>query len=357
MDEIIKNISIGVFTADLRGSAISFNNAFLEIFGFPSQAHAEKFNIFEDTALRVIGADEEIKKVLKKETVELKLDFTATWGKRIKAKMKCLPLLSETSEVNGVACIFEDISKISALEGEAARLSSERDKAVEEVRKLDNLKKDVLMNVSHELKTPVAVIKGTTELLEESDTMDEVKKIVKTLRHGLIRLENVVDELVYASYIEIKPEKKAAIKEVIKNAVEKAKPLSKEKNIKIRVMVQEEIPPIKIDDSAVSHALYCLINNGIKFNKTGGEVLVEAAKKGNEIEIVVSDNGIGISKENLEKLFTPLYQVEQQATRRYEGIGLGLANVKRVVEAHGGRIWAKSEQGAGSAFHVVLPIQ
>jgi two-component system sensor histidine kinase VicK len=98
-----------------------------------------------------------------------------------------------------------------------------------------------------------------------------------------------------------------------------------------------------------------LISNAIKFNKEGGEIIIEARERGNMVEVCVSDTGIGIPEDRLDKIFERFYQVDSSPSRRYGGTGLGLAIVKETVEAHGGRITVESKLGKGSRFCFTLP--
>ncbi|MFQ6136242.1 MAG: sensor histidine kinase, partial [Candidatus Hydrothermarchaeales archaeon] len=129
-----------------------------------------------------------------------------------------------------------------------------------------------------------------------------------------------------------------------------------ENEIEIKTSIQEDLPKVRADFDELKHVLLNLLDNAIKFNRKGGEVLIEAGQKGDVVEVSVSDTGIGIAEEHLEKVFDRLYQIDVSTTRKHGGIGMGLAVAKEIVEAHGGRIWVESEIGKGSHFCFTVPV-
>ncbi len=118
----------------------------------------------------------------------------------------------------------------------------------------------------------------------------------------------------------------------------------------------DELPRVKGDFKALKHVFHNLIDNAIKFNKDGGEVLIEAREKQGMIEVCVSDTGIGIPRELQKKVFERFYQVDSSLTRRYGGTGMGLEIAREIMEAHGGEIKVESRPGGGSRFCFTLPI-
>ncbi|OYT42133.1 MAG: hypothetical protein B6U86_00895 [Candidatus Altiarchaeales archaeon ex4484_43] len=116
------------------------------------------------------------------------------------------------------------------------------------------------------------------------------------------------------------------------------------------------LPSIQGDKNRLMQVLTDLIDNAIKFTEKGG-IVIEARREKDNILVKVKDTGIGISKENINKLFTKFYQVDSSLSRRYGGTGLGLAICKKIVEAHGGKIWVDSELGKGSTFQFTLPVK
>lgn len=348
LSEILDFLNEGMLVVSKEGKPVFFNKKFLEIFGF-SKEDAQSFRILESVSIRATGASDEIRKAFEGGEFDIKLRTILENGKKIFVRAK-------GRQINDfVFIIFEDLLKIAALEERIEKLEKSIEKLSKEISRIDELRNNILTNVSHEIKTPVSVIKTCAELLEDFSDNKEVREISERIKRALDRLTTTVEELVYASSIEIKPEKKGDIRKIVESAIERGRNFAREKEVDIFLICDDVMPRIMLNENAMLHAIYALINNAIKFNKKHGKVMVEIKNREKEVEIVVSDSGIGISEEDMKKLFTPLYQVNQSATRPYEGIGLGLANAKKIIEAHGGKITAKSKLGVGSSFHVFLP--
>ncbi|MFQ5888166.1 MAG: sensor histidine kinase, partial [Candidatus Hydrothermarchaeales archaeon] len=171
----------------------------------------------------------------------------------------------------------------------------------------------------------------------------------------------IVEDLVsaakdYKEYkIELNPEP-LNLAHITTVAYSSLKPQAQRRNIKIKPRLKEDLPLVRGDYDKIVHVLGNLIHNAIKFNKEGGEVIIDAKEKRGMVEICVTDTGIGIPKDKLDKIFERLYQVDSSTSRSYEGVGMGLAMAKDIVEAHGGRITVESEVGKGSSFCFTLPI-
>jgi len=131
--------------------------------------------------------------------------------------------------------------------------------------------------------------------------------------------------------------------------------VASKKNIVLSTTVDKELTTLHADVGKFKQILYNLMSNAIKFTPVGGSVTVEAHRSGDMAHIAVSDTGIGISKEEQDKLFQPFMQVDASASRQYQGTGLGLSLVKRFVEMHGGRVWVESEPDRGSTFSFTIP--
>ncbi|HSD85017.1 MAG TPA: ATP-binding protein, partial [Anaerolineae bacterium] len=121
------------------------------------------------------------------------------------------------------------------------------------------------------------------------------------------------------------------------------------------LQAENGLPLILVDRDRVNQVFDNLLGNAIKFSPRGGTISIEVKEAGNMIQLGVLDTGVGIPTDKLEKVFDRFYQVDGSATRRFGGAGLGLAIARRIVEAHGGRIWVESEEGTGSAFKFTLP--
>ena len=119
----------------------------------------------------------------------------------------------------------------------------------------------------------------------------------------------------------------------------------------------DELPSILVDRDRINQVFDNLLGNAIKFNPRGGTITIHLETVGDMVQLTVADTGVGIPADKLEKVFDRFYQVDGSATRRFGGAGLGLAIVRRIIEAHGGQIWVESELGQGSAFKFTLPTE
>ncbi|MEE9474056.1 MAG: ATP-binding protein [Candidatus Hydrothermarchaeaceae archaeon] len=231
-------------------------------------------------------------------------------------------------------------------------------KAYEELKTLDELKTNILSNVSHELRTPITIVKGALEIAVDEENTEERNRVLVTARSALVRQDSIIEDLVEATKIK---KKKLKLEPVdVAGAITivggEVKPTLAKHKLKMKVNLDKELPKVRADFEALIHMLRNLIDNAIKFNKEGGEVIVETGEKEGMVEVCVKDTGIGIPEDRFDKIFEHLYQVDSSSTRRYGGTGMGLAIVKKIVEAHGGEIAVESELGKGSTFCFTLRI-
>jgi signal transduction histidine kinase len=225
-------------------------------------------------------------------------------------------------------------------------------------------KSTFLANMSHELRTPLNSIIGFSEILHDmtfGPLNEKQIKYVNNIRisgkHLLALINDILDlskieagkmEIIYEDLVVL-----AAINEVRILIAS----IAFKKNIKLSVIVDEEIPTIQGDVSKFKQILFNLISNAIKFSPNGAMVTIEGKYIDKSIQIAVIDTGIGISKEDQDKLFHPFVQIDSSASRQFEGTGLGLSLVKRFVEMHGGKVWVESEPGKGATFTFTIPIK
>lgn len=233
-------------------------------------------------------------------------------------------------------------------------------KDYEELKSLDELKSNLIARVSHELKTPITIGKAAVELAIREDDPGKRRDMLVMALEAWNRENRIVTDLVNAARLkrgELKLNLEGLdIKDVITRCSRDMKQVARKKGVTIRTSIPGELPRVKGDFKALRHVFYNLIDNGIKFNHEGGEVLIEAARKGQLVEICVIDTGIGIPEDKLEKIFDRFYQIDESLTRRYGGTGMGLTIAKEIVEAHGGEIRVESRPGRGSRFCFTLPV-
>jgi PAS domain S-box-containing protein len=234
------------------------------------------------------------------------------------------------------------------------------EKAYDELKTLDVLKTDIISNVSHELRTPITIAKGALEFAQDEEDMERRNKLLKLAMDALKRQNRIVGDLIEAASADRGKRKVELtivdLTHIITLVSSGVKPAVTKNKIKMDVRLQEDLPLVKADAKELMHVFRNLISNAIKFNREGGEIVVEAGEKEGVAEVCVSDTGIGIPEDKLDKIFDRLYQIDPSSTRAYGGTGMGLAIARGIVEAHGGRITVESELGKGSRFCFTLPI-
>ncbi|WP_457622400.1 ATP-binding protein [Persephonella sp.] len=219
-------------------------------------------------------------------------------------------------------------------------------------------KKDFVSNVSHELKTPIAVMKGIVETLEQEEDVQTIRKFLNMAKKRIDQMDSLINDLLILAKLESKEEKlnitKADLSRIVNSIFNDLEHISKEKNIKLINDIPEGFL-IDVDQKKFDILLKNLIENAIKYNKPEGSVTVSAERKDGEILINVTDTGIGIPKESQPLIFERFYRVDKSRSRNVGGTGLGLSIVKHIAEAHNGKVEVKSEPNVGSTFTVRIP--
>lgn len=228
-------------------------------------------------------------------------------------------------------------------------------------RKLENLRKDFVANVSHELKTPITSIKGFVETLREGAIQDPDKagEFLSIVARQVDRLNSIIDDLLALSRIEQEtqstsiPLQQAEIRGVLIAAIRNCDNRASQCNVNLETDCEDELTAL-VNPPLLEQAVTNLIDNACKYSP-GGNVWVEAARENGEIVIRVIDSGPGIEPEHLPRLFERFYRVDKARSRKLGGTGLGLAIVKHIVQAHNGRVDVVSTLGKGSTFSIFLP--
>jgi signal transduction histidine kinase len=234
-------------------------------------------------------------------------------------------------------------------------------KAHEDLKAVDEMKSNIIANVSHELITPITIAKGALEILENEDDPTTRKSLIGIVSDALARQNKIVSNLIEAAKMEKRAGKDLSLEPVdLDNVVTlvmgELSPLAVEREIKLENKIDKKLPRVRGDFERIGLVLRNLIGNAVKFTDKGGKVTVEATRKNGMVEVSVSDTGIGIPSDEQDKIFERFYQVDNSPTRRYAGTGMGLAIAKDIVEAHGGNITVESDLGKGSRFSFTLPI-
>ncbi|MFI5237201.1 MAG: ATP-binding protein [Ignavibacteriales bacterium] len=236
-------------------------------------------------------------------------------------------------------------------------------KNIEEIKTMDNLRRELVANVSHDLRTPLATIQGYIEtILIKSDTLSEVerKNYMQTIFNSTERLKNLVAELFELSKLEARETKPKpepfSIAELVLDIKQKNLVLADEKNIGIEVTFPYDLPMVYADIGMMEKVIQNLIDNALKFTSNNGKILLTLTPQENNIYIEIQDSGQGISQNELPYIFDRYQRNHRSAQKENEGLGLGLAIVKRILEVHGMKISVNSVEGKGTTFSFNIPV-
>lgn len=243
---------------------------------------------------------------------------------------------------------------------ENAQLLEDASRA-EALEELDKLRTALLASVSHELRTPLTAIKGIASSLTQPDIVwdaETQQDFLTTIERESDILTRIVEDLMKMSQIEAGlltlEKKRSRVSSIVSQLHNQLRTLAK--NHQIEVKVSRRLPAVYVDEVRIGEVITNLVGNAAAYSDPGTRILLEARRLPGEIVISVSDEGIGIPEEHLEKVFDRFYRLESGVARRRGGTGLGLAICKGIVEQHGGRIWAESTVGKASKFSFSLPI-
>ena len=227
-------------------------------------------------------------------------------------------------------------------------------------KQVENLRRDFISNISHELRTPLASLKALAETLQTRafDDASAARRFLDMMGTEIDALSHLVSELLELARIEsgrvalqLEP---IAPCDLITHAGERLRLQAERAGLDLRVECPGDLPPVVADAERLEQVLANLIQNAVKFTPKGGVISVSADHEDGRVRIWVKDTGVGISSEDLPRIFERFYKADQ--ARSKGGTGLGLAIAKHLVERHGGRIWAESQEGQGSTFFLTLPV-
>lgn len=231
---------------------------------------------------------------------------------------------------------------------------------ITEIRRLENMRRDFVANVSHELKTPLTSIKGFVETLLEGALEDKEnsRHFLQIIQNHANRLDSLVNDLLDLSYLESKEisleKKEVNIKNLADDILASFKSQLKKKSIVVKNDVSSDLT-IRVDRDKLGRVLTNLIDNAIKFNREDGTIKIYTQDLGEKIKIFVEDSGVGIPPKDLPRIFERFYRVDKTRSRELGGTGLGLSIVKHSVELHGGSVGVESTEGLGSKFWFTFP--
>jgi two-component system phosphate regulon sensor histidine kinase PhoR len=340
----LKGMTEGVLVVDGRGRILMANDALRDLLSLSSDV-ADKMPL---EIIRNAELEEAIRKTLQGgKNVALELNVATSGGKTLEVNVVGILHSSEAmdkdgEEIGGAIAVFHDITRL---------------------KELEKIRQDFVANVSHELRTPLTTIKGYAETLLEGALKEEVAfQFVQVIKRHTDRLTKIVEDLLMLSKIESKEFRLKmeiiSLRDLIDDVIDFVKEPAEKKKISI---FRYEIPSslaLRADRNYLEQVLVNLLDNAIKYTPEGGRIRISAIEKDpGEIQFLIEDNGIGIPREDLPRIFERFYRVDKGRSQELGGTGLGLSIVKHLVQAHGGKVWVDSQLGKGSTFYFTLPKQ
>lgn len=335
---ILYSITDGVIALNGDGEVLFVNPVTEEILGV-SQSSAVGKKIVEIVhnyeVERIIEASLKSKEHLTKEvkllTPEAKI-----------FRLQATPLMLFEIGSNGVLVLLHDIT---------------------ERKKLEDMRSEFVTNVSHELRTPLTSIRGFVETLLSGavEDPDTTLRFLNIIGKETERITGLLDELLNLSKIEerriVHRWQQVQLLENINRVTAMFLPRTQEKNLELTVEAPPQMPTVYGDPDMLTQVLINLVDNAIKYTPAGGKITVRALVEEAVVRVEVEDTGVGIPPESLPRVFERFYRVDKARSRELGGIGIGLAIVKHIIKAHGGKINAESKVGKGSIFSLTLPIE
>ncbi len=335
---ILNSMADGVIALNKNGEVLFINPAVEEIFGI-SQATSVGKNILG--VIRNYDVERLLERALKTgkpTTQEVKLINPEPRVFRLHAT----PLKGQGAKQGGVVVLLRDIT---------------------ERKRLDEMRSEFVANVSHELRTPLTSLRGYLETLLDGAVEDPAatRHFLEIMNKETERLTRLVDELLDLSKIEerrvVHRWQPVQLADHINRVVTMFMPQAQEKNLELAVDVLPGLPAVHGDPDMLTQVLINLVDNAIKYTPAGGRVTIRAGVADGEVRVSVEDTGIGIPPESLPRIFERFYRVDKARSRELGGIGVGLAIVKHIIRAHGGKTAVESAVGKGSTFSFTLPVE
>ena len=232
---------------------------------------------------------------------------------------------------------------------------------VTELRHLESVRQDFVANVSHELKTPIAAIRGLVETIIDDPEMtsDYRERFLGRIRDQADRLTTLVTELLTLARLEsaegVLETSLMDFRETVRQSLDSHRNSAEEKGLSTSESITREFARIEGEPEALRVVVDNLLDNAVKYTQHGGHVHVELEIVGDEVVLKVRDDGIGIDPDHLDRIFERFYRVDKARSRELGGTGLGLSIVKHIARAHAGRVWVESKPGRGSTFYLAIP--
>ena len=336
LTSVLKSISHGIIVIDIDGNIILINDEARRLIKSKSNGKEEGKNLRQ-----VIAVDDILKEIEKYVGSKENQISNLTLDDETFYKIKIDPVYLQNSQnaIIGSIINIEDIT---------------------EIVKLENMRRDFVANVSHELKTPLTSINGFVEtlIMNEDLAVDKRNRFLAIIKKESDRLKRLIEDILLLSSIESKNNlvtENILLYDVFKEVYEMVNYIASSKKVELLYNFEDEKVVVQAYGDYIKQLLLNLVDNAIKYTQSGGKVTVNQFTTNNEIVIEVIDNGVGIPKEDQSKIFQRFYRVDKARSRSVGGTGLGLAITKHIAHSLKGSIRVESELGEGSKFIVNLP--
>ncbi|COD98709.1 two-component system histidine kinase PnpS [Staphylococcus warneri] len=330
----LENIPSSVLMIDKHGEIVVANSAYYEVFS-PDQSVENKSYIgfINDKIEKLIMESFRTEKVIYE---QIEVDINNVHTKYF--DVSCVPILSKSKKkLQGMVVVLHDITNL---------------------KKLENLRREFVANVSHELKTPITSIKGFAETLIEGAKNDEdsLNMFLNIILKESNRIESLVMDLLDLSHIEQQNEITTSymnLSELAYTTIDNLQNQAQNKNITIESNIEQDVI-FKANENKIAQVITNLLSNAINYSTNDNKVIVSVYREGKKVNLEIQDFGIGISAEEQKHIFERFYRVDKARSRDSGGTGLGLSITKHIVEAHNGRISVVSRLNEGSTFKVTF---
>ena len=336
---ILRAMQDGLLVVDKSLRVTLVNQAFRKLFGLPEiSLEAPLLDVVRDATVdRLIEETLRAGKAMQSELVRADSKTNSERDVEISA----VPIKDDADLTTGAVVLFHDITQL---------------------KQTDKVRRDFVANVSHELRTPLSILRGYIEtLLDNPQTSDkELSRILGVMERHSKRLGLLVDDLLTLARLESRSAglqfSDVQLAELFQSVIRDWEKKLAEKQLKVVVDLSPDARTIRADETRLHEVLYNLLDNALKYSRENGEIRLRAVQRGPEIVLSVTDNGIGISKDDLPRIFERFYRADKARSRELGGTGLGLAIVKHIAQLHGGRVEAESDLGKGTTIRVSLPV-
>ncbi len=332
LNEILKSIPDALLITDSKGIILLSSSASAEFFGDVTLIGKHFIEIVRNNEISTLV--DNVREHLSSGITELRLDHPEERYLIVRVS----PLFYRENDLSGFVAVFHDITQL---------------------RKLEQIRKDFVANVSHEIKTPITAIKGFADTLLEGALLDKENAVrfLQTIKSNSERINSLVDDLMIISKIElgvIKVEKSEVdVEDIAGTIIIMLKDNATEKHLFLRTAINPAHKRIFADKNRLTQILTNLVDNAIKFTETGG-VTFGIDEEDERTLLFVEDSGMGIPKEHLSRLGERFYRVDPARSRKLGGTGLGLAIVKHLVKAHGWDMQIESTPGKGTKVKILI---